>query len=93
MVLQRQDKHGRRVRMKRKEDEMALREVADLRRRRQREQRGPEQGPAHDRLGQDRLERDRVVQDRIAQDRLEQAPYQDPQLLAWANDAIWRSHS
>ena len=84
MALQRHDRNGGRVRMKRKEDEMALREIADRRRMRQREQQGQ---------GQDRLERERVVQDRIAQDRLGQGQFQDPQLPAWANDAIQRSQS
>lgn len=88
MALGRHDKNGGRVRMKRKEDEMALREIADRRRLRQRGQ-----GQGHDRLGQDRLERAQAVQDRIAQDRLEQTQFQDPQLPVWANDALRRNQS
>lgn len=91
MALRRHDRNGGRVRMKHKEDEMALREIADRRRQRQRERQGL--GQTQDRLGQDRLERDRVVRDRIEQDRLEQAQFRDPQLPAWANDAIRKSQN
>lgn len=88
MALRRHDKNGGRVRMKRKEDEMALREIADRRRLRQRGK-----GQGNDRLGQDRLERDQAVQDRVAQDRLEQTQYQDSELPVWANDALRRSQN